>query len=127
MKAQHPFFDLRLKYGAAVWQGGLTPTALSDTYRVRIGYRSGTSPEVSVIEPRLRRRDETEPIPHTYIGDYLCLYRPKYREWLPTLFIADTIVPWTSLWLYYYEVWHATGEWLGGGEHPVERRREKGR
>ena len=21
----------------------------------------------------------------------------------------ETIVPWASLWLYYYEVWHATG------------------
>jgi hypothetical protein len=32
--------------------------------------------------------------------------------------IATTIIPWLSLWLYYYEVWHATGEWMGGGiEH----------
>jgi len=23
------------------------------------------------------------------------------------------------LWLYYYEVWHLTDEWLGGGEHPT--------
>ncbi|EKK00114.1 hypothetical protein RBSH_04450 [Rhodopirellula baltica SH28] len=22
------------------------------------------------------------------------------------------------MWLMYYEFWHATGEWLGGGEHP---------
>jgi hypothetical protein len=29
--------------------------------------------------------------------------------------IAATIVPWLSLWLYYYEVWLATGAWEGGG------------
>ena len=45
----------------------------------------------------------------------------------PTLFLggqkfAETIVPWACLWLYYYEVWHATGEWLGGGLHPSARR-----
>jgi len=32
--------------------------------------------------------------------------------------VATTIVPWTSLWLRHYEVWHVTGEWWGGGEHP---------
>ena len=37
----------------------------------------------------------------------------------------ETIVPWASLWLYYYEVWHATGEWLGGGEHPIARKKQK--
>ena len=36
------------------------------------------------------------------------------------MWIADTILPWTSLWLYFYELWHATGQWLGGGEHPGE-------
>lgn len=32
--------------------------------------------------------------------------------------IANTIIPWTIEWLYYYELWLATGEWLGGGDHP---------
>jgi hypothetical protein len=34
------------------------------------------------------------------------------------MFLADTVVPWTSEWLFFYEVWHATGLWLGGGTHP---------
>jgi hypothetical protein len=38
--------------------------------------------------------------------------------------VADTTVPWTALWLYHYEVWHATGEWLGGGiDHHRGRKR----
>lgn len=32
--------------------------------------------------------------------------------------IANTILPWTSLWLYYYEIWLGTGKWEGGGDHP---------
>ena len=32
--------------------------------------------------------------------------------------LATTIVPWCSEWLFYYELWLATGEWLGGGVHP---------
>lgn len=53
-------------------------------------------------------------------NENLCLYHPKYREFNGTDFLCDTIIPWTSLWLYYYEVWHLTDEWLGGGEHPVK-------
>ena len=30
---------------------------------------------------------------------------------------SDTLIPWTSLWLYYYEIWIETGEWVGGGKH----------
>jgi len=41
------------------------------------------------------------------------------RFWVST---EETIVPWACLWLYYYEVWHTTGEWLGGGLHPSARR-----
>jgi len=25
------------------------------------------------------------------------------------------------LWLFYYEIWLATGEWCGGGVHPEKR------
>jgi hypothetical protein len=31
------------------------------------------------------------------------------------MMIATTIIPWLALWLYYYEVWLATGHWEGGG------------
>jgi hypothetical protein len=32
--------------------------------------------------------------------------------------IAETIIPWTSEWLYFYELWVFTGEWHGGGHAP---------
>jgi hypothetical protein len=60
-------------------------------------------------------RADAAHIPHTYRGNYLCLYYPKFLEWTGGDFIADTIVPWASLWLFYYEMWHAAGVWFGGG------------
>jgi hypothetical protein len=53
-----------------------------------------------------------------YDQERLCLYRPHRREWTPAMMIANTIIPWISEWLYFYELWLVTGEWLGGGEHP---------
>ena len=41
----------------------------------------------------------------------------RYSEFNSSKLIANTIIPWTVEWLYYYELWLATGEWLGGGEH----------
>lgn len=60
--------------------------------------------------------------PHKYEIDAdknmvrICLYR--YREFNTYKFLSKTIIPWTIEWLYFYEIWLATGEWCGGGEHP---------
>lgn len=32
--------------------------------------------------------------------------------------LDQTIVPWTMLWLFYFEEWLASGDWKGGGMHP---------
>ena len=32
--------------------------------------------------------------------------------------ISGTIVPWTILWLFYFEEWLMSDEWKGGGVHP---------
>ena len=29
------------------------------------------------------------------------------------------IVPWAAEWFWFFEHWLVTGEWLGGGSHPV--------
>jgi hypothetical protein len=36
------------------------------------------------------------------------------------MLLDRTIVPWAVLWLYFFEEWLRSGEWLGGGEHPGE-------
>ncbi len=104
-----------------VWEGEIAPTPLSERYRIRIVYRPHEPPRVHVIAPVLVP-DEDGKVPHTYrdmLGrPYPCLYDPRKFEWQKSMSIAETIVPWTALWLTYYEHWRATGDWLGGGDHP---------
>lgn len=70
-----------------------------------------------VARPRLRLVDG-QGLPHVYALNTLCLFLGN-REWHESIPIADTLVPWTSQWLLFYELWLATGgEWLGEGEHP---------
>jgi hypothetical protein len=125
MAELHPQFQRQWERGVVTWTGTLQPTALSATYTVRVQYRLGNAPRVMIIWPQLRPRDDTKVIPHVYGLDRPCLYYPKFREWHPGASVAETIVPWTSLWLHYYELWHATGEWLGGGIHIGSKKRAR--
>jgi len=125
MLACWPNFTSGWSAGAAVWAGELRPTPLSSAYLIRIKYSLGSQPETRVVSPALRYASGCESIPHTYADGSLCLYMPSYGEWTPRRFIADTIVPWASLWLAHYEFWLATGEWRGGGEHPGRRPRSR--
>ncbi len=88
---------------------------------MRVSYRLGSVPEVEVLQPRLQGLSNGSPIPHVYPGNRPCVYLPRSGEWNPSMFIGDTIVPWVALWLYYYEMWHATGQWLGGGVHSDDK------
>lgn len=113
-----PNFKLSWQKGIAIWIGFLRPTNLSETYQIKVRYSIKNAPEVWVLSPELINRPTGETVPHVYSGRRLCLYYPKNAEWNRNMLISNTIIPWTSLWLYYYEIWHATGEWLGGGVHP---------
>ena len=59
-------------------------------------------------------------IPHLYQQKplRLCLYLPKTHEWRSWMRLDQTIVPWATLWLFYFEEWLASGDWKGGGMHP---------
>jgi hypothetical protein len=124
MNRTHPDFRCEIRAGLLVCRGIIRPTPLNSPYRVRIEYRTGEPPLAWVEEPRLRRLNPDEPIPHTYAGDgpgeddRPCLYLPGSGEWSSDKKLALTVVPWLSLWLFYYESWLATGEWQGGGVHP---------
>ncbi|OCA92601.1 hypothetical protein [Pseudobacillus wudalianchiensis] len=126
MEKLFPSFEVSWKKNTVIWTGNLKPTEMSATYTIQISYSLDMKkPEIIVLSPKLKRRED-EAIPHIYPEEKLCLFQPRKKEWTKETFIADTIVPWTSLWLYYYEMWHATGAWLGGGEHfrPKKKRRE---
>ena len=107
----------RIQRSELHWRGSLKPTELSRTYVIKLTYKLRERPSVSVVRPALECRPG-EDLPHVYPGNRLCLYLPRMAEWTNLMLIAETIVPWASEWLLHYEVWLATGEWTGGGEHP---------
>lgn len=102
--------------GQLISMGTITPSPLSGMYTVKISYTIGHLPIIEILNPKLN--DGSKKLPHVYSQDHLCLFYPKNREWTKYDYIADKIIPWISLWLYYYEVWSVTGEWRGGGKHP---------
>ncbi len=113
MRHHHPIFTTTVTNREMRSAGFLQPTPASRSYRVVIFYEAGSRPRTFVSG--LQARADTERIPHTYAPDQPCLFYPAGREWRSDMQIATTIIPWLSLWLYYYEVWLATGNWEGGG------------
>lgn len=91
----------------------LQPTPMSRHYSIKIDYQLGASPDVRVVAPKLQVLRGAKELPHTFPGEKLCLHLPG--EWSPNMYIAHTTVPWTSEWLFYYELWLITGNWEGGG------------
>ncbi len=105
----------------------IQPTEFSKKYEVLLQYDSVQKrPQVYIDIKQLEIEDKKN-IPHNYGikiingKEYvnLCLYYPN--EWNSTMNISDTIIPWISEWLYYFEFWCITGEWHGGGKHPTKR------
>lgn len=136
MAERWPSFALVAKEGrSAVWEGTLTP--VRKRYRIRMGYTVPLAienfsildiqPRVQVTGPVLERHPEFDegPVPHIYHNSknvalpYLCLFDPYNGEWSPCDLLANTTVPWTARYLYFYEGWLVTGKWLGGGRHPT--------
>ncbi len=140
MAARWPTFAVVARNGRkVVWEGTLDP--VKRRYRVRITLTLPyaienvtllqVQPEVQILNPQLERHPEFEdgPVPHVYVNDnnpalpFLCLFDPYNGEWSLSDLVAETTVPWTARYLYFYEGWLATGRWHGGGRHPTQRER----
>jgi hypothetical protein len=119
LRARFPEAKTRLAPTRVAWTGTLQPSELSRIYTVHITLTDGRFPKVEVLDPALESRPD-ESTPHLFGDGSLCLHLED--EWIPTMLMADTTVPWTSEWLLNYEVWKATGVWYGGGEWPPRRR-----
>jgi len=102
----------------------LQPTPISCDYLARIVYKQGDLPRVWIEEPNFNIIASGKIIPHLYDRKkvQLCLYHPKYNPWSSEKSISKTIIPWASLWLFFFEDWLISGEWRGGGEHSTLKR-----
>jgi len=121
-KLQSYFPDSRysIMNNTLTWKGYLQPTDLSSKYLIKVIYQQEKHPDVYIIDPKplVLAQGKTK-LEHVYDSkkQHLCIYYKKAKEWNETKFIANTIIPWTSEWLFYYEIWVATGTWYGGGIH----------
>ena len=102
-----------------IWKYSITPSPLSCTYEIKLIYIKGEQPNIFVLNPKLSLHPNEKKLPHVYDNEkqWLCLYYRKAREWNSSMLLTETVIPWTSEWLYHYEIWLATGEWHGGGIH----------
>ena len=117
-------FDCQIGRGEVICVGEVQPMPVSVCYAVEIRLRAGDRPRVRVLNPKLERRVADEPIPHTWGPDAPCFYYPIARDWMPSMAMSTSVVPWLGLGLLHYEGWRATGHWEGGGvgHHPMQRR-----
>ena len=122
LKRLFPKSHAHIQRSCLVWEGNIIPTELSRVYTVRLCYKLGKSPRINVLEPKLTA-PEGRILPHIYPGKRLCLHYPGNVDWREDMFLSETIVPWISEWLYFYEIWLVTGKWYGGGMHPRRKNR----
>lgn len=103
--------------GRLKWTGVLTPTPLSREYTITVTYSQRTRPRVVVVDPALRSVTDGD-IPHLYRDGSICLH--DTHQWNSSMLLVDTVIPWTSEWLYFYELWAATGTWFGDGDQQLD-------
>lgn len=112
IQRRFPDFSFYVKNGLGVYSGFLQPRFTSPRYLIEVQYRLKEIPKVWVLSPPLHPQ-----APHLYEQKNLCLYWPKEWKWTGNQIIAETIIPWTGSWLYFYELWLDTGKWLGPSSH----------
>lgn len=120
LKKLFPDSKILIRKGKLDWRVILKPSPMSNTYSIKLVYIQTSRPRVYLLEP-VPIRKGSKSIPHTYSKNELCLFHPRYNEWRSGLHVCDYIVPWICEWLLHYEIWYATGEWCGGGEHPSKK------
>lgn len=118
MSSKHPQLKLRLKRQTAIWQGEWCPSELSDTYWIKVTYTYRKRPVIAILRPTLKLAKGKYKLPHTYLDGQLDICVHESDEWSSILLIADTIMPWVSQWLRFYEYWEQTGSWEGKGTNP---------
>ncbi|CAG5077571.1 hypothetical protein [Parvicella tangerina] len=112
-----------IRYGEdeIVWEHNITPSPLSGSYTLKLHYIRNKGAKVYVLSPKpLPLAPGKTRLPHVYSTpeQRLCLYYPVDNEWDVSMLYVQTLIPWACEWLIHYELWVATGNWLGGGiEH----------
>ncbi len=73
-----------------VYRLEISPSPVSRIYTCELHVKPGISfPEMVVVSPDLQALAGTRPLPHIYPykgkGTKLCLWTPRYEEWMPAM------------------------------------------
>lgn len=120
LEREYPNAKITLNKNVLVWLDYIQPTPVAKEYQIKMVYKHKQHPNVYVIKPKLDLFPKATSLPHVYSTEeqWLCLYYRRTKEWKSNMLLSKTVIPWTHEWLYFYELWLATGKWLGGGiEH----------
>ncbi len=108
----YPESDIELDGAGFKWWVCIQPNPMSASYLVEFAWQPRKRAVVRVIDPEIEDREGERP-PHIFAGRDLCLH--LHEEWTYRHPVSTTLVPWASMWLFFYEIWQYTGEWTGGG------------
>lgn len=120
LRSRYPGGQGEVRSGALTWLDWLRPSPLGRDYLARVHYAPDKPPSSYILNPSLTELAAGKNLPHVYsqAEGKLCLYLPGCGQWHTGMFIGATTIPWTIMWLYFFEEWLFSGEWKGGGEHP---------
>jgi len=122
----------QIKKNHFYWEFDVKLSTFSRIYKVLLIWDfSKNSPSVYILNDEVHKIVKERTIPHLYSHEkiQLCLHYPKYKDFSKSMSLCETIVPWTYLWISYYEEWLYSNEWKGDGVHikSSELPRPKGR
>lgn len=112
LRSVYPGSTVRLGPSKLLWRGQLKPSGLSEQYLTEVSLQVGHQPIVKVLRPALKPDDQGR-LPHIWEDGSLCLHTAG--QWSTSMLLVDTTVPWSSEWLFHYEMWKGTGVWFGDG------------
>ncbi len=122
LRAEYPDAKCWIRDSTLYWKGNIRPSTLSRYYKIKIIYHVASMRPKVILYGNVPGIDRPD-FPHHFKIDRekkkveLCLHMPYEFDGRKQI-IGDSIIPWTQEWLYFYEIWLATGNWCGGGHSP---------
>lgn len=103
------FLNCSITSNGLFCEGYFNVPEVEKKYEVHIKYALSKQPEVFVVNPKIKYKHEL----HMYRNGSLCLYYPKDNSFTSKSMLYDTVIPWTSEWFIFYELYKKKGKWLG--------------
>lgn len=109
IEENYDFLNCSITSNGLVCEGSFSSPQLTMDYEVKIEFNLPNGPKVFVLNPKIKFNENL----HMYCDNSLCLYYPDDNSFTINSMLFDTIIPWTSEWLIFYELHKLTGKWLG--------------